>query len=101
MEAVLRVKYYSTGKSPYLKGRGKPVVTDAITAAILLQKGSIVSSLEELNETVAVDIPQVVKHPDIIPDVVVEVRATPKVERKPKTEKKVKPKRNSKKVTKK
>jgi hypothetical protein len=101
MEAILRVKYYSTGKSPYLKGRGKPVVTDSITAAILLQKGSIVSSLDELNGTVKVETPNVVEHPDIIPTVTVEVRDIPKVERKPKAEKKVKPKRVVKKVTKK
>ena len=47
--------YYSTGKSPYLKGRGKPINIEdkslsGNTAELLLQKGYVVKTIEELNE---------------------------------------------------
>ena len=46
--------YYSTGKSAYLPKRGKPVpCTNQITADILIKKGSIVVSLEELEQEIA------------------------------------------------
>ena len=41
--------YYSTGKSPYLKGRGKPIEAEGITAELLLKKGAIVQFLDELD----------------------------------------------------
>ena len=45
--------YYSTGKSPYLPAKGKAVEeTNIITAEILLKKGSLVQTLEELEEKV-------------------------------------------------
>ena len=41
---------YSTGISPYLGHRGKPVENvDSLTAEILIKKGTVVRSLEELN----------------------------------------------------
>ena len=94
--------HYSTGKSRYLGYIGKPISgLDSATAQILLKKGVIAETLSELFGENPADIEQVVQHPDIIPQVTVEVRDLPKVERKPKAEKKVKPKRVVKKVTKK
>lgn len=52
--------YYSTGKSPYLPAKGKPVETDnESTVKILLKNGSIVESLNE-EETIK-EKPKVVK----------------------------------------
>lgn len=43
--------YYSTGKSPYLPSRGRAVESNnPTTAEILLKKGSIVKTEEELGE---------------------------------------------------
>ena len=94
--------HYSTGKSRHLGYIGKPISgLDSATAQILLKKGVIAETLLELFAEKHADTEQDVQHPDIIPQVVIEVRDIPKVERKQKDEKKVKPKRNSKKVTKK
>lgn len=93
--------YYSTGKSPYERRRGIPCEPHPNTAESLVKKGYLVRTLDEALGRVTADTEKVVQHPDVIADVVVEVRDIPKIERKPKAEKKVKPKRVVKKVTKK
>lgn len=44
--------FYSTGKGSYLKGKGTPIDidTNGTTVDVLLQRGFIVRTLEELNE---------------------------------------------------
>ena len=44
--------FYSTGKGSYLKGKGIPIDidTNGTTVDVLLQRGFIVRTLEELNE---------------------------------------------------
>lgn len=41
--------FYSTGKSPYLQGRGKPINAEGATAELLLQRGYVVKFLDELS----------------------------------------------------
>jgi hypothetical protein len=94
--------YYSTGKNPYQRRRGVPCEPHPSTAESLVKKGYLVKTLDEAFGRVIVEAEKVeVVHPDILPTITVEVRDTPKDERKPKAEKKVKPKRVVKKVTKK
>lgn len=94
--------HYSTGKSRHLGYKGKPIDgLDSATAAILINKGVIVESLEELFETIPDVKENAMQHPDVIDDVVIKVDEKQKKERKPRTPKQVKPKRVAKRVSKK
>lgn len=82
--------YYSTGKSPYLKGRGKPITIGETslsgnTAELLLKKGYVVKTIEELDD-VKVKEPETVNAPLV--EEKQEVQITIKKERKKRETKK-------------
>ena len=75
--------YYSTGISPYLPCRGRAVeCNNHTTAEILLKKGSIVKTKEELNVVVKEEVQEVIAEPQ--PEIKKVVKPVKKAVKQPK-----------------